>query len=107
MRVGALQIDHVAPRRARRRRRRSSCRAKEYALLAQLATEPTRVFTKHELLRDVWGFRCPARTRTLDSHACRLRRKLGAPATRSWSRTCGASATGSRADQAGEPERAA
>src|SRR5690242_15552213 len=30
---------------------------KEYELLATLAAEPTRVFTKEELLRDVWGFR--------------------------------------------------
>jgi DNA-binding response OmpR family regulator len=35
------------------------------------------VFTKEELLRDVWGFRSLGRTRTLDSHASRLRRKLG------------------------------
>jgi DNA-binding response OmpR family regulator len=34
------------------------------------------VFTRDELLRDVWGFRCQGRTRTLDSHASRLRRKL-------------------------------
>jgi DNA-binding response OmpR family regulator len=50
---------------------------KEFALLLTLARDPTRVFTKHELLRDVWGFRSPGTTRTLDSHACRLRRKLG------------------------------
>jgi hypothetical protein len=31
--------------------------AKEYELLVKLATQPTRVFTKEELLRDVWGFR--------------------------------------------------
>jgi DNA-binding response OmpR family regulator len=49
---------------------------KEYDLLLQLALDPTRVFTKHELLRDVWGYRADARTRTLDSHASRLRRKL-------------------------------
>ena len=30
----------------------------------------------HELLRDVWGFRAMGRTRTLDTHASRLRRKL-------------------------------
>jgi DNA-binding response OmpR family regulator len=30
-------------------------------------------------LRDVWGYRGYARSRTLDSHACRLRRKLTAP----------------------------
>ena len=49
---------------------------KEYSLLRALAAEPHRVFTKQELLRDVWGFRSEGRTRTLDSHASRLRRKL-------------------------------
>jgi DNA-binding response OmpR family regulator len=34
------------------------------------------VFTKGELLRDVWNYRVAGRTRTLDSHASRLRRKL-------------------------------
>ena len=51
---------------------------KEYELLVRLAAAPTRVFAKEELLRDVWGFRSIARTRTLDSHASRLRRKLAA-----------------------------
>jgi DNA-binding response OmpR family regulator len=49
---------------------------KEYALLVKLATDPQRVFTKQELLRDVWNYRAESRTRTLDAHACRLRRKL-------------------------------
>ena len=49
---------------------------KEFTLLRALAAEPHRVFTKDELLRDVWGFRSQGRTRTLDSHASRLRRKL-------------------------------
>jgi len=34
------------------------------------------VFTKNELLRGVWGYQVVGRTRTLDSHASRLRRKL-------------------------------
>jgi hypothetical protein len=51
--------------------------AKEFALLRALASDPTRVFTKEELLRDVWGYRSLGTTRTLDSHACRLRHKLG------------------------------
>jgi len=55
---------------------RLSLSSKEYELLVKLASDPTRVFTKDELLRDVWGFRSAARTRTLDSHASRLRRKL-------------------------------
>jgi DNA-binding response OmpR family regulator len=50
--------------------------AKEFELLAKLASAPTRVFTKEELLREVWGFVALGRTRTLDSHASRLRRKL-------------------------------
>ena len=50
--------------------------AKEYELLVALAEDPERVFTKEELLRNVWGFRSLGRTRTLDSHASRLRRKL-------------------------------
>ncbi len=56
--------------------RRVCLPAKEYALLVRLAEAPTRVFTKEELLRDVWGFRAMGRTRTIDSHASRLRRKL-------------------------------
>lgn len=51
--------------------------AKEFALLHALARQPTRVFTKAELLRDVWGFLSMGATRTVDAHACRLRKKLG------------------------------
>ena len=49
---------------------------KEYELLLRLAREPDRVHTKSELLYDVWHYRAAGRTRTLDSHASRLRRKL-------------------------------
>ena len=75
MRVGALEIDR-AGREARVGGRRVELSAKEFALLVALASEPTRVFSKEELLRDVWGFRSMGATRTLDSHACRLRQKL-------------------------------
>jgi DNA-binding response OmpR family regulator len=51
---------------------------KEYELLRELAREPERVFTKDELLREVWGFQSSGRTRTLDSHASRLRRRFRA-----------------------------
>ena len=57
---------------------------KEFELLVKLATEPTRVWTKEQLLREVWGFRSLGRTRTLDSHASRLRRKLAAVSDRPW-----------------------
>jgi DNA-binding response OmpR family regulator len=50
---------------------------KEFTLLRALASDPTRVFSEEELLRDVWGFTGPPKsTRTLDSHASRVRRKL-------------------------------
>lgn len=75
MRIGALEVDPSA-RVATLRGTRVELAAKEFALLKTLASEPTRVFTKEELLRDVWGFRAFGATRTLDSHACRLRRKL-------------------------------
>lgn len=56
--------------------RRVLLAAKEYELLLKLAEAPARVFTKEELLTEVWGFQSLGRTRTLDSHASRLRRKL-------------------------------
>ena len=75
LRVGTLEIDPAA-RAALVRGERIELAAKEFALLRTLASSPTRVFTKEELLRDVWGFRSLGSTRTLDSHACRLRAKL-------------------------------
>jgi DNA-binding response OmpR family regulator len=50
--------------------------AKEFDLVHRLAQEPTRVFRKGELLRDVWGFVAAGATRTVDTHACRVRAKL-------------------------------
>lgn len=50
--------------------------AKEFMLLSALAREPRKVFRKQELLESVWGYRSVGSTRTLDSHASRLRRKL-------------------------------
>jgi DNA-binding response OmpR family regulator len=50
--------------------------AKEFTLLTVLAREPRKVFRKQELLELVWGYRSMGATRTLDSHASRLRRKL-------------------------------
>ncbi len=50
--------------------------AKEFDLLAALARDPYRVHEKEELLERVWGYRTAGSTRTLDSHASRLRRRL-------------------------------
>jgi DNA-binding response OmpR family regulator len=75
LRVGGLEIDPAA-RSVTLNGRRLVVSQKEFALLRTLATDPTRVFTKDELLRTLWGFRANGSTRTLDSHACRLRQKL-------------------------------
>ena len=76
MRVGSLEVDPPS-REVTVRGDRVDLSQKEFALLRALAAEPVRVFTKEELLRSVWGFRSLGATRTLDSHACRLRQKLG------------------------------
>jgi DNA-binding response OmpR family regulator len=78
--AGPVRID-TRTRDVRVAGRRIYLSQKEYELLVQLAHEPERVFTKEELLYEVWEYRAPARTRTLDSHASRLRRKLRAAGT--------------------------
>ena len=75
VRVGEIEVD-PARREVRVEGRLVQLANKEFELLRALAAEPQRGFTKEELLRDVWGFRSMGRTRTLDSHASRLRRKL-------------------------------
>jgi DNA-binding response OmpR family regulator len=74
-RVGELVVD-PARRKALVGAREVRLSNKEFSLLRVLASEPEKVFSKRELLSEVWGFRTSARTRTLDSHASRLRRKL-------------------------------
>ncbi len=77
LQVGPLTIDG----RAHRATLHGTClalRQMEYELLVHLASEPTRVFRKSEILRTIWGYPEPNRTRTLDSHASRLRSKLNA-----------------------------
>jgi DNA-binding response OmpR family regulator len=75
--AGAIAVDR-ATRRATVAGAAVALAGKEFELLCKLASDPTRVFSKEQLLREVWGFRSPARTRTVDSHASRLRRKLAA-----------------------------
>ena len=77
IRVGVLEIDNVA-RRATVAGRLLHLSRLEFDLLAQLASEPTRAWSKWELLRDVWGYKAQGNTRTVDAHACRLRKRLAA-----------------------------
>lgn len=80
-RVGDLVIDPVR-HRVTVGERVVPLSKKEFALLRALAANPTRVYTKEELLKDIWAFKGNSKTRTLDSHASRLRRKLDPEAGR-------------------------
>ena len=75
LRVGGLEVD-PASRQVWLHDEQLTLSKKEFGLLRALAAEPTRVFTREELLRGVWGFRVICPTRTIDSHAHRLRKKL-------------------------------
>lgn len=75
VRVGDLRVDPVT-RSVWVGDREIELANLEFELLIKLASEPTRVFTKRELLEQVWGYRSEGRTRTVDSHASRLRMKL-------------------------------
>ena len=50
---------------------------KEYSILQRLLSAPGRVFTRDQLLDDIWGFDFDGDVRTVDSHVARLRTKLG------------------------------
>jgi DNA-binding response OmpR family regulator len=81
LRVGRLEIDPLS-RQVWLGGDPVAVSKKEFAFLRALAAEPTRVFTREELLRGIWGFRVICPTRTVDSHAHRLRKKLNAQGDR-------------------------
>lgn len=70
--LGALMVD-PAGQRATVKGKELHLTRKEFALLLVLAAQPDRVFSKEELLATVWGHTGTTHTRTLDSHASRLR----------------------------------
>ncbi|MCW2962302.1 MAG: two component transcriptional regulator, winged helix family [Thermoleophilia bacterium] len=75
LQVASLNID-MTSREVRVNGTPVSLSSKEFLLLVTLARDPRRVFRKQELLATVWGYQSTGATRTLDSHASRLRRKL-------------------------------
>ena len=83
LRVGPLAID-LSAHSVRLDGQAVTLRRLEFRLLVHLAGQPERVFAKEELLRAVWGYRSSGSTRTVDSHASRLRRKLDADGTGRW-----------------------
>ncbi|GGL23498.1 winged helix-turn-helix domain-containing protein [Planomonospora parontospora] len=77
IRSGELSIDE-ATYTARLRGRALDLTFKEFELLKYLAQHPGRVFTRAQLLQEVWGYDYFGGTRTVDVHVRRLRAKLGA-----------------------------
>lgn len=55
---------------------------KEYSILQKLSTNKDRVFSREQLLDDIWGFDFLGDSRTVDSHVARLRTKLGSWGTK-------------------------
>ena len=76
IRNGDLSIDE-ATYQARIKGRPLDLTFKEFELLKFLAQHPGRVFTRSQLLQDVWGYDYYGGTRTVDVHVRRLRAKLG------------------------------
>jgi DNA-binding response OmpR family regulator len=81
--VESLQVD-TAMRVATIDGTQLALRRVEFELLMHLAREPRRVFSRVELLAAVWGYNAEAKTRTLEAHASRLRRKLQPHDSRRW-----------------------
>jgi DNA-binding response OmpR family regulator len=81
--VATLCID-MAARRVSVDTHAVAMRKLEYELLLHLARDPERVFSRSELLRVVWGHGAGASSRTVDSHASRVRRKLSTYDERAW-----------------------
>ena len=76
IKTGDLSIDE-ATYQARIKGRPLDLTFKEFELLKFLAQHPGRVFTRQQLLQDVWGYDYYGGTRTVDVHVRRLRAKLG------------------------------
>jgi DNA-binding response OmpR family regulator len=73
--IGPLSFDFVR-RRVAVEGVEQPLRPREFDLLARLASEPDRLFTKEELLHEVWAYPDGVSTRTLESHVNNTRRKL-------------------------------
>ena len=74
---GELNVD-VGGYTARLKGRPLDLTYKEFELLKYLMQHPGRVYTRDQLLQEVWGFDYYGGTRTVDVHVRRLRAKLGA-----------------------------
>ena len=73
--LGDLEID-VPAREVRLRGRDVRLAAREFDLLAFLARNPRRVFTREQIMQSVWGYTAAIDTGTLSVHVRRLREKI-------------------------------
>lgn len=76
MQLGEVRLDPVS-REVTVADERIELTRTEFDLLAHLSEHPGRVFTRAQLLADVWGYPEDVDTRTVDVHVAQLRRKLG------------------------------
>ena len=83
LQIGALTID-ARSRQATIDGESLGLTAKEFDLLAYLAADPGKVFTRRRILEDVWEMHWTGTTKTLDVHVASLRKKLRDP---SWIET--------------------
>jgi DNA-binding response OmpR family regulator len=74
--VGGAELD-LATRRVRQSDDTVHLTPTEFDLLAHLASHPGQVFTRGQLLLQVWGYHDGSGARTVDSHVRAVRRKLG------------------------------
>jgi DNA-binding response OmpR family regulator len=81
VRAGDVTID-LARHRVRRAEEEVHLTPTEFDLLYRLASRPGVVFTRDQLLSDVWGYQDPGGGRSVDSHVRALRRKLGSDVVR-------------------------
>ncbi len=81
VRIGSLEVDPAA-RLVRIEGQTVHLTPTEFDLLALLCARPGVVFSREQLLAEVWGWRDGSGQRTVDSHVRGLRRKLGADLVR-------------------------
>lgn len=77
-RVGGLELDRRS-HRIRVNGEEIALTPKEYDLLSLLATDPGKMFTRREILTEVWDPHWYGTSKTVDVHIASLRRKLGHP----------------------------
>jgi DNA-binding response OmpR family regulator len=76
LRLGEVYVDQTR-RRVSVAGQEVTLTATEFDLLAHLMRRPGRVYTREQLLSEVWGYAAAAGTRTVDVHVAQLRGKLG------------------------------